>query len=81
MQHIDACVHMLRRRRHFFPLTFPQKGVILSTFVSSIIVGAWKSHKGPRKDFVWKDFIMTYCKGVEVLFCQVHQVSIDIKVC
>ncbi|XP_060971356.1 uncharacterized protein LOC133037793 [Cannabis sativa] len=62
--HIDAAMHMLRRRRTDYPLTFPQKGVILSTFVTTMISSAWTSHKGPRKNFVWEDYILDYCRGV-----------------
>ena len=65
MQHVDACVHMLRRRRHFYPDTYTQKGTILSTFLVSIIHGAWKSHKGARTNFRWGDDILGYCRGVE----------------
>ncbi|KAM6559543.1 hypothetical protein CsatA_028782 [Cannabis sativa] len=67
--HIDAAMHMLRRRRTDYPLTFPQKGVILSTFVTTMISSAWTSHKGPRRNFVWEDYILDYCRGVhKVLF-------------
>ncbi|KAM6558355.1 hypothetical protein CsatA_027594 [Cannabis sativa] len=63
MQHIDAAMHMLRRRRTDYPLTFPQKGIILSTFVTAMISSAWTSHKGPRKNFKWEDYILDYCTG------------------
>ncbi|KAM6569655.1 hypothetical protein CsatB_017640 [Cannabis sativa] len=67
--HIDAAMHMLRRRRTDYPLTFPQKGVILSTFVTTMISSAWTNHKGPRRNFVWEDYILDYCRGVhKVLF-------------
>ncbi|XP_060974066.1 uncharacterized protein LOC133039229 [Cannabis sativa] len=61
--HIDAAMHMLRRRRTDYPLTFPQKGIILSTFVTAMISSAWTSHKGPRKNFKWEDYILDYCTG------------------
>ncbi|KAM6589410.1 hypothetical protein CsatA_012015 [Cannabis sativa] len=63
MQHIDAAMHMLRRRRTDYPLTFPQKGIILSTFVTAMMSSAWTSHKGPRKNFKWEDYILDYCRG------------------
>ncbi|KAM6541953.1 hypothetical protein CsatB_006400 [Cannabis sativa] len=65
--HIDAAVHMLRKRRVDYPLTFPQKGIILSTFVTSMINSAWTNHKGPRRNFVWEDYILEYCRGVHHL--------------
>ncbi|XP_060961888.1 uncharacterized protein LOC133032082 [Cannabis sativa] len=61
--HIDAAMHMLRRRRTDYPLTFPQKGIILSTFVTAMISSAWTSHKGPRKNFKWEEYILDYCTG------------------
>ncbi|XP_060974483.1 uncharacterized protein LOC133039602 [Cannabis sativa] len=61
--HIDAAMHLLRRRRTDYPLTFPQKGIILSTFVTAMISSAWTSHKGPRKNFKWEDYILDYCTG------------------
>ncbi|KAM6598963.1 hypothetical protein CsatA_018572 [Cannabis sativa] len=63
MQHIDAAMHMLRRRHTDYPLTFPQKGIILSTFVTAMMSSAWTSHKGPRKNFKWEDYILDYCRG------------------
>ncbi|KAM6557382.1 hypothetical protein CsatB_004401 [Cannabis sativa] len=67
--HIDAAMHMLRRRRTDYPLTFPQKGIILSTFVTAMISSAWTSHKGPRKNFKWEEYILDYCTGFhKVLF-------------
>ncbi|XP_060970027.1 uncharacterized protein LOC133037186 isoform X2 [Cannabis sativa] len=61
--HIDAAMHMLRRRRTDYPLTFPHKGIILSTFVTAMISSAWTSHKGPRKNLKWEDYILDYCTG------------------
>ncbi|XP_060969086.1 uncharacterized protein LOC133036592 [Cannabis sativa] len=63
IHHIDAAMHMLRRRRTDYPLTFPQKGIILSTFVTAMMSSAWTSHKGPRKNFKWEDYILDYCRG------------------
>ncbi|XP_060966506.1 uncharacterized protein LOC133034957 [Cannabis sativa] len=66
--HIDAAMHMLRRRRADYPLTFPQKGIILSTFVTTMISSAWMNHRGERRNFVWEDYILEYCRGVHKFF-------------
>uniref|UniRef100_A0A803PI40 Ubiquitin-like protease family profile domain-containing protein n=1 Tax=Cannabis sativa TaxID=3483 RepID=A0A803PI40_CANSA len=66
--HIDACAHMIRRRRYFFSNTFCQRGIVLSTYVADIMHGVWNAHKGPRADFIWGDEILMYCKGVQTKF-------------
>ena len=61
-QHIDAALHLLRRRKHFFQDMYASKTCVLSTPFSQMVVGRWKS-RDSDKVYIWSDEIMMFVVG------------------
>ncbi|XP_060969515.1 uncharacterized protein LOC115713230 [Cannabis sativa] len=66
--HIDAISHLMRRRRHHFPESYPQPGVILDTTLPQFLIGIWSCQTGDKSTFEWPDAVNQYYLGMETRY-------------
>ncbi|XP_062076473.1 uncharacterized protein LOC133781482 [Humulus lupulus] len=70
--HIDAAMHMLRRRRQFYPGAYRQDGVVMNIMFSQVVPARYDAYQtakeADKKRFLWDSDVISMITGIDNQF-------------
>ncbi|KAM6564141.1 hypothetical protein CsatB_024139 [Cannabis sativa] len=66
--HLDAAFHLMRRRQHFYPESYPNRCVIMPCIFPAGVIARWEAAGDDQANYQWDESILDLIRGDESQF-------------
>ncbi|XP_060961556.1 uncharacterized protein LOC133031843 [Cannabis sativa] len=66
--HLDAAFHLMRRRQHFYPESYPNRCVTMPCIFPAGVIARWEAAGDDQANYQWDESILDLIRGDESQF-------------